>query len=78
MRIGLHTGTPLLTNEGYIGGDVHRAARIAAAGHGGQVLVSSTTAPLAELELHDLGEHRFKDLLLLSASTSWVGATSHR
>ena len=62
VRIGLHTGTPLLTNEGYIGGDVHRAARIAAAGHGGQVLVSSTTAPLAELELHDLGEHRFKDL----------------
>ena len=62
MRIGLHTGTPLLTEEGYVGGDVHRAARIAAAGHGGQVLVSSSTAPLVEIELTDLGEHRFKDL----------------
>ena len=62
MRIGLHTGTPLLTDEGYVGGDVHRAARIAASGHGGQVLVSSSTAPLVEIELTDLGEHRFKDL----------------
>ena len=39
VRIRLHTGTPLLTDEGYVGGDVHRAARIAACGHGGQVLV---------------------------------------
>ena len=62
VRIGLHTGTPLLSDEGYVGGDVHRAARIAAAGHGGQVLVSSSTAPLVEEELTDLGEHRFKDL----------------
>ena len=62
VRIGLHTGTPLLTEEGYVGGDVHRAARIAAAGHGGQVLVSSSTAALVDLEQHDLGEHRFKDL----------------
>ncbi len=62
VRVGLHTGTPLLTEEGYVGGDVHRAARIAAAGHGGQVLVSSSTAPLVELELRDLGEHRLKDL----------------
>jgi predicted ATPase/class 3 adenylate cyclase len=62
VRVGLHTGTPLLTEEGYVGDDVHRAARIAACGHGGQVLVSSSTAPLLELELHDLGEHRFKDL----------------
>jgi predicted ATPase/class 3 adenylate cyclase len=62
VRIGLHTGTPLLTEEGYVGGDVHRAARIAAAGHGGQVLVSSSTAQLVELELTDLGEHRLKDL----------------
>ena len=46
VRVGLHTGTPLLTEEGYIGGDVHRAARIAAAGHGGQVLVSVSTMPL--------------------------------
>jgi predicted ATPase len=62
VRIGLHTGTPLLTEEGYVGGDVHRAARIAAAGHGGQVLVSASTAQLADLELSDLGEHRLKDL----------------
>ncbi len=62
VRSGVHTGTPLLTNEGYVGGDVHRAARIAAAGHGGQVLVSATTAELAEFELRDLGEHRLKDL----------------
>src|SRR5207253_8341874 len=44
VRFGLHTGTPVLTHEGYVGGDVHRAARIAASGHGGQVLVSSSTA----------------------------------
>ena len=62
VRIGLHTGTPLVTDEGYVGGDVHRAARIAAVGHGGQVLVSSSTAQLVELELSDLGEHRLKDL----------------
>jgi predicted ATPase/class 3 adenylate cyclase len=62
VRVGLHTGTPLLTEEGYVGGDVHRAARIAAVGHGGQVLVSSSTAQLVELELSDLGEHRLKDL----------------
>jgi predicted ATPase/class 3 adenylate cyclase len=63
VRVGLHTGTPLLTDEGYVGGDVHRAARIAAAGHGGQVLVSASTALLVDLELTDLGEHRFKDLV---------------
>ena len=62
VRVGLHTGTPLVTEEGYVGGDVHRAARIAAAGYGGQVLVSSSTAQLVELELADLGEHRLKDL----------------
>jgi predicted ATPase/class 3 adenylate cyclase len=62
VRIGLHTGAPLLTEEGYVGGDVHRAARIAAVGHGGQVLISSATAQLVEVELEDLGEHRLKDL----------------
>jgi predicted ATPase/class 3 adenylate cyclase len=62
VRVGLHTGTPLLTDEGYVGGDVHRAARIGAAGHAGQVLVSASTAQLVELELTDLGEHRLKDL----------------
>ena len=62
VRIGLHTGTPLVTAEGYAGADVHRAARIAAAGHGGQVLVSASTATLVETPLRDLGEHRLKDL----------------
>ena len=64
VRMGLHTGTPHLTEEGYVGVDVHRAARIAAAGHGGQVLVSESTAALVrgEVALADLGEHRLKDL----------------
>jgi predicted ATPase len=63
VRMGLHTGTPLLTDEGYVGADVHRAARIAASGHGRQVLVSAATAALlGEAELRDLGEHRLKDL----------------
>jgi predicted ATPase len=63
VRMGLHTGTPLLTEEGYVGSDVHRAARIAAAGHGRQVLVSTATAALIDRdELRDLGEHRLKDL----------------
>ena len=63
VRVGLHTGAPLLTDEGYVGEDVHRAARIAAAGHGGQVVVSSSTAALVGTKgLVDLGEHRFKDL----------------
>jgi predicted ATPase/class 3 adenylate cyclase len=62
VRVGLHTGTPLLTDEGYVGGDIHRAARIGAAGHGGQVLVSASTAQLVRVELTDLGEHRLKDL----------------
>ena len=63
VRIGVHTGTPFMAEEGYVGVDVHRAARIAAAGHGGQVLVSSSTAGLAGANaLRDLGEHRLKDL----------------
>jgi len=62
VRIGLHTGTPHVTSEGYVGFDVHRAARIAAIGHGGQVLLSASTAVLVDTELRDLGEHRLKDL----------------
>ena len=58
VRVGLHTGTPLLAEEGYVGDDVHLAARVAATGHGGQVVVSAGTAKLVELELVDLGEHR--------------------
>ncbi len=64
VRMGLHTGAPALTEEGYVGMDVHRAARIGAVGHGGQVVVSETTRALldGEFELRDLGEHRLKDL----------------
>lgn len=62
VRIGIHTGEPLLTDEGYVGVDVNRAARISAAAHGGQVVVSDATARLIEADLRDLGEHRLKDL----------------
>jgi len=63
VRMGIHTGTPHLGDEGYVGVDVHRAARIAACGHGGQVLVSASTAALTGTEgLRELGEHRLKDL----------------
>ena len=62
VRMGIHTGEPLVTAEGYVGIDVHRAARIAAVGHGGQVLVSQSTRDLVSEELRDLGEHRLKDL----------------
>ncbi len=63
VRVGLHTGEPTLTHEGYVGLDVHRSARIMSAGHGGQVLLSQTTANLVEQDLpddvtlRDLGEH---------------------
>jgi ABC-type oligopeptide transport system substrate-binding subunit/class 3 adenylate cyclase len=68
IRMGLHTGEPLNYEEGYIGMDVHRAARIAAAGHGGQILLSETTAPLIldilpkGVSTVDLGRHRLKDM----------------
>jgi class 3 adenylate cyclase len=55
VRMGLHTGEPLVTDEGYVGVAVHRAARIAAAGHGGQVLLSQATADLAGADVRDLG-----------------------
>jgi predicted ATPase len=63
IRVGVHTGTPQATGEGYVGADVHLAARIGAAGHGGQIVVS--TAARRELSapdlLRELGEHRLKD-----------------
>jgi predicted ATPase/class 3 adenylate cyclase len=68
VRIGMHTGEGVVRGGGYVGLDVHRAARIANAGHGGQVLVSATTHALVEgslpdgLALRELGEHRLKDL----------------
>ncbi len=62
VRVGLHTGTPLLTDEGYVGDDVHFAARVASSGHGGQVVVSPTTATIVETPLTELGEHRLRDI----------------
>ena len=62
VRMGLHTGEPRLTEEGYVGFDVHKGARIAAVGHGGQVLLSQTTRALVDADVRDLGVHRLKDL----------------
>ena len=61
VRMGLHTGELRLTGEGYAGRELHRAARIAASGHGGQVVVSAATRALVDGELTELGEHRLKD-----------------
>ncbi len=62
VRMGIHTGTPHRAEEGYVGADVHRAARVAAAGPGGQVLVSAATVALTGADgLRELGEHRLKD-----------------
>ena len=68
VRMGIHSGQGLLADGTYVGNDVNRAARIAAAGHGGKVLVSETTSALladalpAGASLRALGEHRLKDL----------------
>src|SRR5262245_542811 len=67
VRMGLHTGAPARLAEGYVGLDLHYAARIMSAAHGGQVLLSQTTRDLVEqdlpvgVHLHDLGEHHLKD-----------------
>ncbi len=65
VRMGVHTGEPLATEEGYVGMDVHRAARIAGSAHGGQVVLSEATIRLLETDVpvRDLGEHRLKDLI---------------
>jgi len=68
VRMGIHTGEPTLGPGGYVGLDVHRAARICSAGYGGQILLSERTHALLsgalpdDLTLRDLGEHRLKDL----------------
>jgi class 3 adenylate cyclase len=68
VRMGLHTGEPHVGEEGYLGLDVVRAARISAAGHGGQILISETTRALIGNQLpdgvavHDLGEQHLKDI----------------
>ena len=68
VRMGAHTGEPTLVGDRYVGIDLHRAARICAAGHGGQVLLSEATYTLVESSLpagvttRDLGQHWLKDL----------------
>ncbi len=68
VRMGIHTGEPTVGGERYVGLGVHRAARIAAVGHGAQVLVSATTRellrddPPPDVSLQDLGEHQLKDM----------------
>ena len=68
VRMGLHSGEGVLGGDSYVGLDVHRAARVASAGHGGQVLLSGSTQGLAigslpsGVALIDLGQHRLKDL----------------
>jgi predicted ATPase/class 3 adenylate cyclase len=68
VRMGLHTGEGTLGGDNYVGLDVNRAARIAAAAHGGQVLLSGATRALVEhdlpegVSLRDLGEHRLRDI----------------
>src|SRR5439155_4793761 len=62
VRMGLHTGEPRVTEEGYVGLDVHKGARIAAVGYGGQVLLSQATQALVDADVRDLGPHRLKDL----------------
>lgn len=61
VRIGLHTGSPRVRGKDYWGIDVHYAARLCAAAHGGQVLLSESTASLVDLEAEDLGRHALKD-----------------
>jgi predicted ATPase/class 3 adenylate cyclase len=68
VRMGLHTGEPRFLDGNYLGIDVHKAARIAAAGHGGQVLLSSETRNLVSVSVRDLGEHRVKDF----AGPVWI------
>jgi class 3 adenylate cyclase len=62
VRIGIHSGEALVEPPKYVGMEVHRTARIMAAGHGGQVLLSTTTRDLVNASVRDLGAHRLKDL----------------
>jgi predicted ATPase/class 3 adenylate cyclase len=62
VRMGVHTGEALATEGGYVGFEVHKGARVAAAGHGGQVVVSEATRVACGRELRPLGTHRLKDL----------------
>jgi class 3 adenylate cyclase len=87
IRIGLHTGQALRDGDDYIGLDVHRAARIMAAAHGGQIVVSEATRlalgqPAGGIELRELGQHRLRDLSmperLYQVSAEGLASASHR
>jgi class 3 adenylate cyclase len=78
LRMGLHTGEPSVTHEGFVGLSVHKASRICAAGHGGQVLISAATRQLVQdglppdVALLDVGEHHLKDFDRLEPITQLV------
>ena len=80
VRMGIHTGEPTPAESGYFGLDVHRAARICAAGHGGQVLVSQAAHELlapangGDFDFRDLGEHKLKGLPRLERIYQLVAA----
>jgi predicted ATPase/class 3 adenylate cyclase len=80
VRMGLHSGEAMVTAGDVVGYDVNRAARIAAAAHGGQIVISDTVRALAgggsdgAFELRDLGEHRLKDLLAAERLAQVVAA----
>jgi class 3 adenylate cyclase len=82
VRMGLHTGEPISNTDRYVGLDVHRAARIGAAGHGGQILLSDAVSGLAArdlppgVSLRDLGTHRLKDLREPEHACRWCTQTS--
>ena len=73
VRMGVHTGYVERTELGYVGLEVHRAARVGAAAHGGQILATAATCALLrdETEVEDLGEHRLKDFPARSGSFTW-------
>jgi class 3 adenylate cyclase len=80
VRMGIHTGEALTIGDNYVGLSLHQVARVMGAGHGGQVLISSSTRHLAgdalpdELALRDLGEHRLKDLSMPERLFQLTGA----
>jgi predicted ATPase/class 3 adenylate cyclase len=83
VRIGVHTGAPTRTDEGYVGLDLHVAARVMGAAHGGQVVVSDAAAAglraedVSGLSLRDLGEHRLKDIARPARLYQLVGDGLH-
>ncbi len=72
VRIGMHTGEPVLTDEGYVGIDVHRAARICSAAHGGQTILSAATARLVRPTSETSVSSASKIWMRRCICTSWV------